>query len=112
MTFDAGLSAYTPAEFPLEDGVKMVAPFWTDVDTTANSGLVYYRQTTDPGLLDTGSSQIKLYFSDMQSFKATWMFIATWWNVTFFGGNEKSPVSFGHCALVYGHCYCHFLFLD
>lgn len=70
----------------------MVAPFWCDVDTTGNNGLVYYRQTTDPSTLDSGSTQIKNYVANMQSFKATWMFITTWWNVTFFGGDYSSPV--------------------
>jgi hypothetical protein len=100
LTFDEGLNTFTPSPFPLSDNVKMVAPYWADVDTNNNNGLVYYRQTTDPSLLAAGSAQIKNYFSDMQTFKASWMFITTWYNVTFFGGNPGSPTDTFQCVLL------------
>lgn len=70
----------------------MVAPFWADVDTRKNPGRVFYRETTDNNLTAWASRQIRPQFVNLGNFEANWMFIATWYNVTFYGGSEVTPV--------------------
>ena len=49
VTFDGPLSEYTPTAIR-SSGMKIIAPFWADVDTTgAESGLVQYGTTTFEG---------------------------------------------------------------
>ena len=42
ISFGSGISAFTPSDFPVE-GLRMIGPFWADVDTRdPHSGVVYY----------------------------------------------------------------------
>ena len=38
-----GVEQYTSDLFSLDNGRKMIAPFWADVDTRMNGGRIYYR---------------------------------------------------------------------
>ena len=61
--------------------------------------MVWYRESTDPGMLDRASQEIRTYFPEFFRFQATWVFIATWDHVAFFGCTncEKVPeVLFDH----------------
>ncbi|XP_013393861.1 sushi domain-containing protein 2-like [Lingula anatina] len=74
----------------------MVAPFWTDVDTTRNTGRVFYREvtsTTDPGLMQRVNVIIHNAFPAVRKLSATWAFVATWNNVTYFGGDRYTPTN-------------------
>ena len=87
------VSQYTPDAFPLEDNSGLVAPFWADVDTR-KGGDVSYRETTDPNILQQATNDVTTTFVDQGKFKATWLLIATWYEVAFFGasGIYKSKV--------------------
>jgi len=45
LSFDAGFGIYTPVPYPI-DAYSIIAPYWADVDVTANNGRLYYRSTT------------------------------------------------------------------
>jgi len=80
------VSQYTPDRFHLGNNRLLIAPFWADIDTTSE-GKVFYRQTTDPGLLQKANNDIKVIYGKCRNFRATWLFIATWYEVPFFGAS-------------------------
>ena len=87
------VSQFTPDAFPLGDNRSLVAPFWADVDTRIG-GDVFYRDSTDPNLLQQATNDVTATFVDQRNFKATWLLIATWYKVAFYGasGNYTSKV--------------------
>jgi len=56
---------------------NFVAPFWADFDITG-TGNIYYRQTTNPELLDRATREISDAFPVSEEFSITSLFIATW----------------------------------
>ena len=82
------ISQYTPDPFPLGDGRRLVAPFWSDVDTT-RGGTVWYRETVDSALLKRATSEIRAAWVNHPLFKATWLLVATWDNVAFYGAENQ-----------------------
>ena len=85
------VSQFTPESFPLTDGRAFIAPFWADVHNGIR-GEIYYRETMDPVILKRATKDIRKYFKDMATFSATWVFIVTWEEVTFYGGSSTTPV--------------------
>ena len=94
ISFLVQVSQYTPDAFPLGDNRRLVAAFWADVDT-GNGGDVFYRETTDPSLLQRATNDVTVTFVNQRKFKATWLLIATWYDVAFYGarGNYTNKVS-------------------
>ena len=93
ISFLVQVSQYTPDAFPLADNRRLVAPFWADTDTQ-NGGEVYYRETVDPALLKRANSVVHRAFVGKKKFQASWLFIATWDRVAFYGarGSFKQKV--------------------
>ena len=93
ISFLVEVSQYTPDAFPLDDNRRLVAPFWADVDTGIG-GDVFYRETTDPNLLQQATNDVTATYVDHRKFKATWLLIATWYEVAFYGarGNNTNKV--------------------
>lgn len=83
VSFDSPVSQYTPDPFPLVDGRAFVAPFWADIDNRI-TGEVYYRESQDKQLLQRATTDINTYFPN-EEFNATWVFVATWDRVAFYG---------------------------
>lgn len=77
--------------FPIAGDRRVVAPFWADVDNR-RAGKVFYRESQEAPILKRASADVRTYFSEFPSFNATWVLIATWLQVTFFGGNSLTPV--------------------
>lgn len=94
------MSQFTPVAFPISNDRRVVAAFWADVDNR-RAGQVYYRETKDQTILERATKDIWQYFPEFPEFSAQWVFVATWYQVTFFGGNSLSPVS----SCVHG-CVC------
>ncbi len=92
ISFNIQVSQFTPEAFPLSDSRSFVAPLWADVHNGIR-GDVYYRETTDPETLERATQDVRKYLKNMVSFTATWVFIATWNQVTFYGGSQTTPVS-------------------
>ena len=81
------MSTYTPSAFPLGSNKRLVAPYWSDIDTR-NGGDVWYRESTNITLLQMVSLEIRRVFPEHYKFQAFWIFIATWDNVAFYGANS------------------------
>ncbi|XP_013363511.1 PREDICTED: sushi, nidogen and EGF-like domain-containing protein 1 isoform X2 [Chinchilla lanigera] len=92
ISFLKEVSQFTPVAFPIAKDRCVVAAFWADVDNR-RAGDVYYREATDPATLHRATADIRRYFPELPDFSATWVFIATWYRVTFFGGSSSSPVN-------------------
>lgn len=92
ISFLKEVSQFTPTAFPVARDRCVVAAFWADVDNR-RAGDVYYREATDAATLRRATGDIRRYFPELPGFSATWVFIATWHRVTFYGGSSSSPVS-------------------
>ncbi|XP_058052426.1 alpha-tectorin-like [Ahaetulla prasina] len=92
ISFGKYVSEYTPNAFPLENGIPFVAPFWSDVDNRV-SGSIFSRQTEDPVLLSQFAADLSRYHNDI-SFTPTWMFIATWDEVGYYGSASDKVNTF------------------
>nr|XP_056702372.1 sushi, nidogen and EGF-like domain-containing protein 1 [Euleptes europaea] len=92
VSFDNPVSQYTPDPFPLTDGRAFVAPFWADVDNRI-TGDVYYRQSQEEQLLQRVTADINVYFP-RETFAATWVFVATWDRVAFYGSLSSKVNTF------------------
>ncbi|NXV81813.1 TECTA protein, partial [Atlantisia rogersi] len=92
ISFGVRVHQYTPEPFPLADGRPFVAPYWGDVDNVLG-GEVYFRETTQPGLLARVTRDINRYFPSMP-FTATWAFLATWDHVAYYGSTTSKGNTF------------------
>lgn len=93
ISFNVQVSQFTPEAFPLSDSRAFIAPLWADVHNGIR-GDVYYRESTEPELLQRATQDVRKHFRNMASFTAIWVFVATWHQVTFYGGSQTTPVSF------------------
>ncbi|XP_036028748.1 sushi, nidogen and EGF-like domain-containing protein 1 isoform X1 [Onychomys torridus] len=99
ISFLKEVSQFTPVAFPIAKDRCVVAAFWADVDNR-RAGDVYYREATDPAMLQRATEDIRRYFPELPDFSATWVFVATWHRVTFFGGSFSSPVNTFQTVLI------------
>uniref|UniRef100_A0A8D1HYF8 Sushi, nidogen and EGF-like domain-containing protein 1 n=1 Tax=Sus scrofa TaxID=9823 RepID=A0A8D1HYF8_PIG len=99
ISFLKEVSQFTPAAFPVARDRCVVAAFWADVDNR-RAGDVYYREATDAATLRRATGDIRRYFPELPGFSATWVFIATWHRVTFYGGSSSSPVNTFQTVLI------------
>ncbi|KAJ7418322.1 Sushi, nidogen and EGF-like domain-containing protein 1 [Willisornis vidua] len=99
ISFLKEVSQFTPVAFPISKDRRVVAAFWADVDNR-RAGDVYYRESTEQPILERASRDIAQYFPEFPGFSAQWVFIATWYRVTFFGGNSFSPVNTFQIVLI------------
>lgn len=73
-----------------------VYAFSADVDTTG-IGQVFYRETTDPDLLQFTATIIDDVFPDLAPVSLTSLFIATWFYVGYFDNNvDRVTHSYTH----------------
>ena len=87
MTFSEAYTGYTPTPFPLQQNFSIIAAYQCDVDTTYG-GDIWYRESSDLALLRRATTEIRTVFPQQGQFNATWIFVTTWNNVTFYGANE------------------------
>ena len=66
-----------------------MAPFWADADTRV-AGQVFYRETSNPGLLQQATNDVTNTYVDHRKFKATWLLIVTWYEVAFYGAHGSN----------------------
>lgn len=98
ISFNVQVSQFTPEAFPLSDSRSFIAPLWADVHNGIR-GDVYYRESMDQEILERATQDVRKYFKNMVSFTATWTFIATWTQVTFYGGSQTTPVGNTSCCV-------------
>ncbi|XP_073928346.1 sushi, nidogen and EGF-like domain-containing protein 1 isoform X10 [Castor canadensis] len=99
VSFLKEVSQFTPVAFPIANDRCVVAAFWADVDNR-RAGDVYYREATDLATLHRATEDIRRYFPELPDFSATWVFVATWYRVTFFGGSSSSPINTFQTVLI------------
>lgn len=92
VTFATPLTEYTSQPFPINGSHKIIAPFWTDIDTR-KGGQLWYRTTTQSSTLQQGSSKIRVLFPNILNFVAYWMMVVTWENVAAFGCDPTSSIT-------------------
>ncbi len=92
LTFDGPFYQWYPYDFPAYSLLDIIAPLWTDIDNR-EKGTISYRQVTDVRLLNQASKDINKYFSNL-NFSASWVFIATWDKVAYYGNIEAVSFSF------------------
>ncbi|KAI0212249.1 Sushi, nidogen and EGF-like domain-containing protein 1, partial [Lamellibrachia satsuma] len=92
ISFFQEASQFTPDRFPLAENRSLVAAFWADVNTRKNSGRVYYRETMNRDILQRATHDVRRKFVGLTRFSATWVFIASWHNVTYYGGSSSTSV--------------------
>ncbi|KAJ0065223.1 hypothetical protein NL108_006584, partial [Boleophthalmus pectinirostris] len=99
VSFLREVSQFTPVAFPISGDRRVVAPFWADVDNR-RAGKVFYRESLESDILNRGSNDVRTYFSEFPNFNASWILISTWYRVTFFGGNSRTPVNTFQVVLI------------
>ncbi|ELR52250.1 Sushi, nidogen and EGF-like domain-containing protein 1, partial [Bos mutus] len=99
ISFLKEVSQFTPVAFPIAKDRCVVAAFWADVDNR-RAGDVYFREATDAATLRRATADVRRYFPELPGFSATWVFVATWYRVTFFGGSASSPVNTFQTVLI------------
>ena len=78
ISFTNPISQYTPDSFPLaNNSQKLIAPYWADVDTRG-TGTIWYRETTDPDVLERADNEIGQAFPTLSGYASEFLFIATW----------------------------------
>ena len=92
ISFTIPVSAFTPEPFPLGNGLELIAPYWADVDTTG-TGIVWYRETSNPDLLNRVQREIVRVFSAQQNFAPINLFIATWDHVGYYSSHADKVKS-------------------
>jgi hypothetical protein len=93
-------NSYTTQPFPIV--TRMITPFWSNIHTENNDGRLYYRQTRDAILLNRVTQDVRKAFwsKGFCFFKAKWIFIGTWHNVTYNGGNRATPINSFQVVLI------------
>ncbi|XP_013419175.1 sushi domain-containing protein 2 [Lingula anatina] len=93
ISFLVSVTQFTPDPFPLDSNRRIIAPFWADIDTSRNTGRVYYRQTTSEAVLNKTDEDVRRAFVVLSNFNATWAFVCTYAGVTFYGGSSTTPTN-------------------
>ena len=88
VSFLGAVSQYTPAPFSLRDNRRLISPFWGDMDIR-NGGTALYRESIDPVLLDWATKDVRRGLIDHKKFSASWIFMATWDRVVFYGAKGE-----------------------
>ena len=95
ISFYSRYNPRTSSPLPLYGSYRIIAPYWADVDTRG-SGKIYYRQTSDPNLLDRATSEIRQKFSMSENITVTNLLIATWNNVGYYNQNSDKVCMYTH----------------
>ena len=94
ISFKTKEDSYSPEDFPRNNSPPVIAPFWADIDIQNVGGSVFYLNTSDKDILNLASSEVRRYFPRHRNFSATWVLIATWYDVGFYNaqGDKKNKV--------------------
>ena len=65
---------------------QIIAPYWADVDTSG-AGEIFYRESTDPGLLDRATREIRTAFPASENVTVQSLLIVTWNKVGYYSSN-------------------------
>ncbi|KAK2165732.1 hypothetical protein NP493_1353g00002 [Ridgeia piscesae] len=82
--------------FDEKTNLPILVAFLSNIEPKANGGLVFFRVTTEQDILDRATRDL----DDGTGFIATWVFIATWHQVTYHNGNTTTPTNTFQLVLV------------
>ncbi len=87
VSFGQGVADFAPKAFPLR--IPILAVFWTDLTSMYNDGKMIYRSLLrNPDTEDVyahADEVVRQAFGNKLNFRASWMLIATWYNVSYLG---------------------------
>lgn len=98
---NSSLSEYSSMSFPITGSHKIIAPFWSDINTSGQSeqrGDLWYRTTMDRTTILQANNEISLTFPNI-SFLASWMMVVTWEDVAAYYCSNS-----GTCSQVCRNC--------
>ena len=87
ISFSGPNTDFSPVPFSISISRDLIAPFWTDIDTSGpTGGVISYREARDQASVQRAQQEIRDLFPETASdFVARLVFIATWDNVEYFG---------------------------
>ncbi|XP_063408932.1 sushi, nidogen and EGF-like domain-containing protein 1 [Mytilus trossulus] len=90
ISFFQSIRSYTSEAFPKIGERIVLAPFWADINTggCGSTCSIWYRESTEFVDLIKATTEIRYFFPVMKQFNASWTYIATWFNVPFFGASS------------------------
>jgi len=98
ISFDQGVTAFTPTCKGLQSQQGLIFPYWADIDTSQGlGGAVYYRESNDSALIKKAAKEIQTAYPKLLSLQINSVFIATWYQAPFSGAlacgytNETAP---------------------
>lgn len=94
-------SQFIPKNFPTN--LAFISPFWADSDVT-KGGAIWYRLTTEETIKNRATYDVKTFFPKMTNFQASWVIVATWYDLPFYGCS-----SLGGC-LIKGKSFAIYIF--
>ncbi len=96
-------TTWKPEKFPWT--APLLAAFWADIDIRRTTGNVTYRpylRTPDNEIIfDRGEAVVRRAFRNHFDFAASWMLIATWYEVLFYGTTRETIVRTILSLLIY-----------
>ncbi|XP_072171933.1 uncharacterized protein [Diadema setosum] len=95
ISFGEAITTYTPVQFHQGIDQSYIAPFWSDVNTNI-AGTVSYRQKTRTSREDPIFQEAdRIVCKTLQlHFDSTWLLIATWHEVAYFGATGPARNTF------------------
>ncbi len=95
ISFGQGLTQYRPEPFPLANNISILAVFWSDSDIQANGNVTYrpyLRNPSNAGIFGRAEAVIRQAFGNQSDFTASWMLMASWNKVPFYGSMNNNIV--------------------
>ena len=71
------------SDFDYDPSTKYIAPYWADADIR-RGGEVFYRQTTDPTLLQRATDEIRAAFTIQSDVTMKNLLIVTWYRTGYY----------------------------
>ncbi len=103
LSFEYGVSQYTPSPLPYEQFTPIIAAFWADLDNRgelADGNVVAYETITNSTILADVSRVIRSKIKSVPNFAATHIFVCTWYRIGFYSMNTDHLNTF-QIALAY-----------
>ena len=91
ISFQRPFSAYIPVPFPLNGTDVLIAPYWSDVDTSSeNGGTVWYRESNAQEDITRAHDDIRAAYREARdsNFAPCSVFIATWDHVGYYSRKD------------------------
>ena len=88
LSFDQFFTEFSPQQFPI-NSPHLIAPFWHDFNPRV-AGRIFYRQTSNTDQLNTVHQLFTILDTgELRDFSPTHLFVATWDQVSQFGGSSE-----------------------